>query len=164
MRMYDVFRMFKAITELQAIKKASWEFLFWLLEIKKKINCIVKDEQDKQRILQEKLQDLAIQYCTKDRNGKPIIEKVTGIDKVTGKEETDEVYTGLSKGLNPEYDKRVKEIVDANRDLLNTEFNVSFEGIKKLERGILEKKNKDGEPIIPWDGNYEEIFHELIAE
>lgn len=154
MRMYDVFRMFKAITELQAIKKASWEFYFWLLEIKKKLSCIVKDEQEKQRILQDEIQELAIQYCTKDKDGKPIVVK----------EETGEVYTGLSKGLNPEYDKRVKEIVDANRDLLNTVFIVSFEGIKKLGRGILEKKNKDGEPIIPWDGNYEEIFHDLIAE
>jgi len=154
MRMYKIFRTFKVVTELQAIKKCSWEFYFWLMEIKKKINDIVKEGQDKQKIFQDEIQDLSILWCTKDAEGKPVIVKgETGED----------IYAGLSKGLNPEYDKRVKEIMDANRDLLNTEHEISFEGIKKLERGILEKKSKDGEYIIPWDGNYEEIFHDLIA-
>ena len=162
MELSEIFRLFKAITELQSLKKCTWDFYFWLLEIKKRLSSIVHDAQEKQKVLQEEIQDLSIQYCIKDKDGKPIIEKVTGIDKVTGKEETSEVYTGLSKGLNPEYDRRTKELTDVFKDMLKTKFDISFENIRKLERVVLDKRNTDGERIIPWDGNYEEIFHELI--
>lgn len=125
----EVSNLFNKIYQLQALKKTKYEFRFTLIEIKKKIKVHVEEYDEKMKVLREESQELIQEYCTKDEEDKALI--------VNGQ------YQGVMKGQEPEYDKRIKEINDQTKEMMDSEIEIDFEEIKPIKQTLL-PKDMDG--------------------
>jgi len=130
MKSKEVSILFRKIQQLQSLKKTKYEFRFMLIEIKKIIKDHIEDYDEKMTALREEAQDLIQEYCTKDEEDKAII--------IEGQ------YQGIMTGQEPEYDKRIKELNDKTKELMNTEIEFpQFEDIKPIKQSLL-PKDMDG--------------------
>ncbi len=152
MKAHEATKLLKEVVELQATKKMDYDFYMWLISIKKKVEPAVKDFDEKRNVIQECITDLSVEYCLKDKDGKPIVTRTPNGD----------IYDGLNRGINLDYDKKIKDLIEKGKALFNEDLSIDFSGIKKIKRSVIEKKNKDGEMIVAWDGNKEELLSEFI--
>ena len=152
MKVFEATRLLKEVVELQATKKMDYDFYMWLISIKKKVEPTVKDFEEKREVIQECITDLSVEYCLKDKDGKPVVTKTP----------TGDIYDGLNRGVNLEYDKKIKELVEKGKSLFKEDITIDFTDIKKIKRSVIEKKSKDGEMIVAWDGNKEELLNQFI--
>jgi len=145
MRANELFNMSKAISELEKSKEVPYEVQCLLIDLYEIINDEVRIISKKVKKLQTTIQDLSIQYCKKDNEGKPVIRKT----------DNGEIYEGLSRGLNPEFDKEVENLSLKMESLDEEILKLDFTNVKKVPRAFI--KN-----ISIWDGYYERIFHRFI--
>jgi len=131
MKATEIDQLYAVVLEMQQIKKTQYEFNFALIEIKKKTKPVFEEYSEKVTALNDEMVDLAVEYCTKDDGGKPVI---VGVALPDGK--TLQRYSGLKQGQQPEYDKRIKEISAEAKRLQNEEHDIDLSGVK-IKKSVL---------------------------
>ena len=101
MSMTELIELYMSIMGMREIKGARFEFGFLIREIRKVIKPVFEDAQERVKILQDEVDELRVKYCLKDKYDKPILIKNS---------DGTERYQGLTLGLNPDFDNRMKEI------------------------------------------------------
>jgi len=115
--------------ELKKLKSAgTWKFGFLLVEIMKLIKGKSAEYKEKIDIMNEDITNLRLKYCTKDSENKPIIIK--SIDRNGNQIE---MYTGLVRGQQPEFDKLTDEIKNKSKELLKEKVEIELEKIPKIK-------------------------------
>jgi len=78
-----------------------------LSRTKSYIKNIVEEGNDQINTFQKEERKLAVKYCDKDKDGKPITSPIIEDGKITG-----ERYSGLGLGKNTEYDEQIEAIIE----------------------------------------------------
>jgi len=144
----DVVETYESIMEMREIKGAKYEFATLVYEIRKFFKPIFIDAEYRVEIIQKEISDLKLEFCKKDNENKPIL-----IALADGKFK----YDGLTKGLNPEYDNRIKELVDKVNELNKEEVPED-----QLDFSEIIKINKDKCPKAVMKIKYWEALQNFI--
>ena len=91
MSMTELIELYMSIMAMREFKGTKFEFGFLIREIRKVIKPVFEDAQERVKILQDEV----------DKYDKPILIKNS---------DGTERYQGLTLGLNPDFDNRIKEI------------------------------------------------------
>lgn len=128
----ELLNLYEAINICSDLKKlkfsGTWKFAFLLSDIMKKIKSDAENYKEKINILNEEISNLRLKYCTKDSTGKPLTVK-----SFAQNGNTIELYTGLNRGFNKEYDFQMNEIKNKMANILKEQINIDFSDITKLD-------------------------------
>lgn len=115
----DLIELYTAVCECRELKKlktpGTWKFAFFYAETIKLIRPKAELWQEKFDILVEDLNSLRLKYCDKDDTGKPIMIPIKDQLGNVG-----ERYTGLSRGLKPDFDIEAEKIKKINEKMANS--------------------------------------------
>ena len=152
---YEVVNIFDACSILLKMKGNRYEFNKEIAKIKRTVESNYNELIEELELIRKEANELTLEYCKKDQNGKPVIEEVkddTG--KVIAKK-----YDGLMFGENPEYDERMKELNDKKRDFLKEESNIDLEAISiTIKKNDLPLKSED------FDGELQAQIQQYIED
>lgn len=104
MKTIEMTRLYMTIVQVLALKGLRMELAYALGRNQLRLEPKIKAYELAQKLVQQEMRDLAVEHCAKDKAGKPIIVAAEDPSMVR--------YTGLAYGLNPEYDKRLRELQD----------------------------------------------------
>jgi len=94
-----------------------FEFEYALVKNRRKLKAHNAETREDISIMQKELRALALEYCDKDDDGKPVMQN--------------NMYAGLETGKHPEYDARTEEIHAAIKAKLKTPVELEPYLIKK---------------------------------
>lgn len=97
---------------LKSDEKLSFDVVYALNKTKHKIKSIVEEIGDTINDVQKQVVNITMDFCEKDENGKPVI--------------VDGQYSGLSKGLNVEYDKKIEDITEKQLNYMREEVEIEI--------------------------------------
>lgn len=126
MSINDIRRLFIKIKKfLDSESETSADIIYAMNKTKHKIKKYIDESDDVINGLQKEEQRLIIEYCEKDKDGKP---KLINND-----------YCGLNAGVNSDYDTKAEELSNKIKEYLKEEVEVEIHCIKKE---FLPKKGK----------------------
>jgi len=136
----DIFNMHVAITKLLDNDDDNLDFKMMLVKNRSVIKNITTDMQDELDTQNKMLQKLAVKFCDKDENDKPI---TVTIEKTT-------TYKGLEYGKHEAYDKLSDDIQEKRKVLMKEKCDVD---LKLIDMNMIPKNTnglllKDIEPLI----------------
>jgi len=138
MKVIELVNIGNVVSVMKKWKEVDWKFSVFLHNVWVKIKQHYEDVGEFEKTLSERQQELILQYCTKDKDGSPIV--------------TDQGYSGLAYGQCPEYDAAIKGIAEEKRKYLQSEIEIDTSGWKKIEWGKVPYKNKE------WDTSIMEVL------
>ena len=115
MRKEYLVNQYRALEVMQKLEKTKYEFRSFVNRFKKHLYKMAEEIFDDLDAWQEYAKEMAIDYCAKDENGKPIY-----IDVIDSKGEKTGAKTAETPllGMNEEWDSALKEHVGKKKALL----------------------------------------------
>lgn len=102
MKKVEALELFMSINNALSLnKKVDFDARMCLIKNKARLKPLVEEYIEVRKAIQEEMQEISIEFCKKDNEGKPVT-----VTSSRG----DATYVGLERGMNPEYDEKVKEL------------------------------------------------------
>jgi len=116
----EAFEIANAVTQLVNAAEGKYELIYGLDHNRRKLKPLLEEISEMNELHKKLRQNLAVKYCAKDKDGKPVIHTFPVIqdDKEIGKQT---IYSGLERGMQPEYDTEVDKIAQAEKDKFKEE-------------------------------------------
>ena len=110
---------------LNSEAELGFDIIYALNKTKNKVKPIAEEANEMLISLQKAERQLAVKFCERDKDDKPIIR--------------DDKYIGLETGRNTEYDEKIEDLIDKRVKYFKEEVEIS---IHHIERKIVPKKEK----------------------
>lgn len=152
---FEVVNLYDACVILLKMKGNRYEFNREIAKIKRAVEGDYSTIIEELDLIKKESTELTLEYCEKDKNGKPLFQEVKNENgEVIGK-----MYDGLLYGQCPEYDKRVKSLNESKKEFLKSESNLEISNIEaRIKKSDLPLKNED------FDGELQDQIQPFIDD
>ena len=147
MKAREILSLAGSIVAMLKLKGNGYELNRDLNKIRKILNTITEEIEEEVKLINDEISELRAEFCKKDEEGTPILSLApTGETDKDGSPVMTEVYQGLARGVNPEYDSRIKKLRDTLNDLMKKEYevNIDIKIPRKFCEKIFKNENFDG--------------------
>jgi hypothetical protein len=115
----SVVEIFNSVEECLKVKEIKVELKYALARDRSRFRVAAEESAELHKALNERAAELRVKYCKKNADDKPVIKEYPLPDG-----QTVQIYEGLSRGLQPEYDVEMKKINDLVAALMKEEVEV----------------------------------------